>query len=429
LREGPFGRRSPAIGKAAGLRRRNYQKLTVLFAREDNTMSDTYTETTRTDWSTRIGDSIKGIMTGLVLIALSGYGLFWNEGRAVQTAKSLAEGAGLVVDIDAARVDPANEGKLVHVTGAIKAGVKPNDAEFGVTAEGLRLVRTAEMYQWQEIKKSETRKTVGGSEETVTTYSYEKGWSSSPINSQQFKVPDGHANPAMRYRGATFKGGEVTLGAFRPGEQVTGMLPESETVRVDAAMAEALRAHVSGPVQAIDGRFYLGEDPSQPRLGDMRIGYRLVPAGAVSVIGRQSGTDFTDYQTKAGDRLLMVKPGTISAADMFKNAQAENKVWTWIIRVIGMFAMFLGFRLILNPLVVVADVVPFIGNLLGAGASLVSFIVTAVVAPLVIAMAWLWYRPLVSLIVIVVGAGVALALRMLAGRRAVGAQQAAPAPA
>jgi hypothetical protein len=161
----------------------------------------------------------------------------------------------------------------------------------------------------------------------------------------------------------------------------------------------------------------------------MRIGYRLVPAGAVSVIGRQSGTDFTDYQTKAGDRLLMVKPGTISAADMFKNAQAENKVWTWIIRVIGMFAMFLGFRLILNPLVVVADVVPFIGNLLGAGASLVSFIVTAVVAPLVIAMAWLWYRPLVSLIVIVVGAGVALALRMLAGRRAVGAQQAAPAPA
>jgi len=391
-------------------------------------MSDTYTETTRKGWSTRIGESAKGVVAGVALVGLSCFGLFWNEGRAVQTAKSLAEGAGLVASIGSAQVDPANEGKLVHVTGDIKAGIRPNDAEFGVAVDGLRLLRRVEMFQWQEDKKTETRKTLGGSEETVTTYSYEQAWSTTPINSREFKVPDGHTNPAMRYSGATFNGGEVTLGAFRPGDQVTRMLPDSQDVRVDAAMAEALRARVGGPVQAVDGRFYLGNNPSQPRIGDIRIGYRLVPAGPVSVVGRQSGSDITDYQTTAGDALLMVKPGTISAADMFKNAQRENVFWTWVIRFVGAFVMYLGFFLILNPLVVIADVVPVVGNVLGAGASLVSFMLTAVLAPIVIAIAWLWYRPLISIAVLVVGAALAFGLRRLAGRR-VAVRQAAPAAA
>ena len=71
-------------------------------------MTDTYTETTTKGWSTRIGESIKGILFGIVLIGLSCMLLFWNEGRAVQTTKSLNEGAGLVVDVGTGSVDPAN---------------------------------------------------------------------------------------------------------------------------------------------------------------------------------------------------------------------------------------------------------------------------------------------------------------------------------
>ena len=62
-------------------------------------MTDTYAETTTKGWTTRIGESIKGILFGIVLIGLSCMLLFWNEGRAVQTTKSLNEGAGLVVDV------------------------------------------------------------------------------------------------------------------------------------------------------------------------------------------------------------------------------------------------------------------------------------------------------------------------------------------
>ena len=55
------------------------------------------------------------------------------------------------------------------------------------------------MYQWREDKKVETNKSVGGTEEAVTTYSYKKVWSTSSINSQEFRVREGHGNPAMRY--------------------------------------------------------------------------------------------------------------------------------------------------------------------------------------------------------------------------------------
>jgi hypothetical protein len=368
-------------------------------------------------------------VTGVVLIGLSCAALWWNEGRAIQTARSLTEGAGLVVSVDPGQVNPANEGKLIHATGNTKIGTKPNDAEFGVSVDGLRLQRTVEMFQWKETKKEETKRNTGGSEETITTYSYVQEWSDTPIDSREFKIPSGHFNPAMRYRGAVFNAGDATLGAYRLDVHLIGMLPVSQELRIDSAMAESLRARTTEIVQAIDGSFYLGANPSQPRIGDMRISYRVTPVGAVSILGQQSGTEFTGFQTRAGDRLLMVRPGTKPAADMFNDAQSENMAWTWIIRAIGTLVMFAGFRMVFNPLVVVADFIPLIGNILGAGASFVSLILTAVIAPLVIAIAWLWYRPLVSLAVIAIGTGLTYGLWMMAGRRKVTAGQPGPVPA
>lgn len=71
----------------------------------------------------------------------------------------------------------------------------------------------------------------------------------------------------------------------------------------------------------------------------------------------------------------------------------------------------------LRPLVVVADVVPLIGSVLGAGAGLVALAFTAVVAGAVIALAWLWYRPLVGASVLVIGLVIGFAAHRLAGQR------------
>jgi hypothetical protein len=393
-------------------------------------MSDSFTEVTTKSWGSRLGNSIKGVLFGLVLIVGSCIFLFWNEGRAVQTQRSLTEGASLVVSADPARVDPANDGKLVHVSGDLKPGAPLSDPDFMVSATALRLVRAVEMYQWKEETKTETRKNFGGSEETVTTYEYHRVWSESRNDSSRFKRPEGHVNPQMAYRAASYASSDATMGAFRPGTNVVNRLPANDAVPLEPSLARKLSGRVKGPVHIVDGRIYLGDNPSDPRIGDLRISFKIAPGGPTSIVARQAGTGFADYQTRAGDALLMVRPGTMSAADMFAAAQRENNILTWILRLAGVIAMFIGFMLILNPLVVVADVVPFIGSILSAGAGIVSLVLTAIVAPLVIAVAWFFYRPLVSVVVLAIGLALAYGFKRWASQRAAArkaAAQAAPA--
>ena len=58
-------------------------------------MPDSMTEVTSQSWFSRIVESIKSVLVGGAFFVLSFPVLFWNEGRAVRTAKSLEEGAGV----------------------------------------------------------------------------------------------------------------------------------------------------------------------------------------------------------------------------------------------------------------------------------------------------------------------------------------------
>lgn len=77
----------------------------------------TTTVTTSTNWFSRLGNSIKNIFVGLLLIIGAPILLFWNEGRAVKTEQSLKEGLSVVVSVNPNTIDKKNEGKLVHFSG------------------------------------------------------------------------------------------------------------------------------------------------------------------------------------------------------------------------------------------------------------------------------------------------------------------------
>ena len=139
-------------------------------------------------YGSRLVESIKGVLFGVVLFAISFPLLWWNEGRAVQTARSLEEGATSVVSVTG--LVPSNEGKLVHFSGQATTAETLADHELGVTALALRMQRNVEMYQWYE--KSESHENTGGSKTTV--YTYDKKWSPSLIRSTDFKE-SGHDNP------------------------------------------------------------------------------------------------------------------------------------------------------------------------------------------------------------------------------------------
>jgi hypothetical protein len=378
--------------------------------------SDSFTVTTHQSWLSRLGQSVVGVLIGLALIIGATILIFWNEGRAVQTTRSLTEGEGLVIAGDPAKVEPANEGKLVHVSGELATKLPLADPEFGVITPAARLVRTVEVYQWKEDSRTETKKNLGGSEDKVTTYTYTQVWSEPRIDSGRFHDPGGHENPQLRYRRFEVAARDATLGAFRPGEAALRRLAANEDFRIEPAAAGPLRDRF-GVATVADGRIFLGGDPARPRIGDTRVSYHVARTGPVSLIGRQSGADFAEFPTKAGDRLLMASAGTVSANDMFKAAEAENRMLTWILRGVGTVLMLIGFALIGGPLSVVGSVVPFIGEVFAAGVGLIALLMTAIVVPVVIAIAWFWYRPLVSIAVLVVGFGIIALVRMRASRR------------
>jgi hypothetical protein len=384
----------------------------------ESPQGDSFSERTHVSWGRKLTESIVAVGIGIALVLAMSALLFWNEGRAVQTYRSLDEGAHLVVKADAARVDPANDAKLVHVQGDLEAAAPVADSALGIQTKAARLVRHVEMFQWKEEQRTETRKNVGGSEERTTTYTYVRTWESRRIDSSRFRQPAGHQNPQMRFSEYQATAKDATLGAFRPGAAALSRIPASEAKPIPADAAQQFQGRSDlGPAQVVDGALYLGPNPSEPRVGDLRITYKIAPLGPTSFIARQVGADLQEYQTKAGDALLLARSGLVAPEAMFAQAQAENRILTWVLRLVGAIFMFVGFVLILRPIAVLGDVVPFIGSILGAGTALAALLLTMVVAPLVVAIAWLFFRPLVSIAVIAVGAAIAYGLHQLAARR------------
>ena len=70
----------------------------------------------------------------------------------------------------------------------------------------------------------------------------------------------------------------------------------------------------------------------------------------------------------------------------------------------SLLSLFVGFILIFRILSVLGDVIPFVGSLVGFATGLVSFVLALVVGGIVIAIGWLFVRPLLS-ISLIIGAG------------------------
>lgn len=387
---------------------------------------DSYTEVTEQSWFSRIGGAFKGIIFGLLLFVAAFVLLFWNEGRAVKTYKTLKEGSGAVVSVPADRIDPANQGKLVHVTGKAVTEATLADSIFGVSANALKLRREVEMYQWQEHSKSEEKKKLGGGTETVTTYSYSKEWSGHAINSSSFKK-SGHENPgSMPYQHTEQLAQPVTLGAFTLPASLVGKIGGAQQLPVNNNMP--LPKELEGRAQRQDGGFYIGDNPASPQIGDVRIRFEIVPQQDISVVAEQSGSTFTPYQTKAGGTVELLQEGIKTAAAMFEKAQHDNAILTWILRAVGFFLMFFGLSMMLKVFSVLADVLPFIGNLVGAGTGIISFLIAAVLSLLTIAVAWIVFRPLLGIGLIAAAAVLAFLIKGKMGKAAPQAAMPPPPP-
>ena len=116
---------------------------------------DSYTETSSQSWGSRLMESIKGVLVGLILFIAAFPVLWMNEGCAIKTAKGLDEGVKVVTSVKADAVDPANNGKEVHMTGSAVTDEVLADKNFGISQKCIKLIRNVEMFQWKEESHSE----------------------------------------------------------------------------------------------------------------------------------------------------------------------------------------------------------------------------------------------------------------------------------
>ncbi len=369
--------------------------------------NDTVTVTTTKSWFSRIGSAISGIIFGVILFLGSFLLLTWNEGRAIHRAKTLEAGASQVITVSADERVAANEGKLVHLNGEAVAEGPVTDPVFGVTAAALKLRRDVEMYQWKQTEKSETKKKLGGGEETTTTYSYEKDWSSSLIDSSQFHVPAGHKNPdSMGVESDTFVADGIHVGAFDMPESLVAFINNYVPRPVTAGEAEKAAKKQSADIRAgAGGALFVGQDPANPKVGDLRVKFQTAAPGPVSIIAGQVGHTLEPFAIGELGTIELLKTGTFSAASMFQQEKEGNAMLTWILRLAGFVMMLFGLLLITNVVSVVASVIPFLGDIVGAGTGLLAIAVALPLTLGTIALAWLAYRPLIGVPLFLAAAG------------------------
>jgi hypothetical protein len=373
-------------------------------------MANLFTEVTRVGWFGRARNSVGGAVFGVVLFLLAIALLFWNEGRAVQTAQSLEEGKSAFVEADAGAVNPANEGKLVHLTAQTRSDETLHDTLFGVSANAIKLSRNVEMYQWTQRSATRTRRELGGGEERTTDYTYQKEWKPAAVDSSAFKVPLGHENPAMTVQSQTLVAEKVMAGPYLLSSNLKNQIGAFEPLAANEAVADGFRL--------VDGTFYKGANPAAPEVGDMRVSFQVVRPGTVSLLARQAGATFGPYQSHAGDTLEELMVGAVDGKGMFTQLEQQNTALTWGMRAAGFFFMWIGCMLIATPLRVLADVVPFVGSLVGAGVALLSGLLASVLSLVTIAVAWIFYRPLLGIaLLLLAGAGVWVITKVNGNRR------------
>ena len=400
-----------------------------------------YQTTSSQSWFSRLGGAFKGVLIGLIIFII-GFPVLWNnEHDAVRNTNALNELQKVTIDVGKPEIQAENEGKPVFMTGPAATQDVLTDPIFGISENAIRLSREVEIYQYVEQQHSETKKKMGGGTETVTTYTYEPAWVQAPIDSNTFENPDARTTcrnvGIMRFQDDELMAANVSFGAFKFGPEIIAKIGGSKgyTLAPDFQLPQQLKvlgARIEGEYvivpytapatttanainQAVNAVAGTGDANAagqaianavvpQPvtQIGDLRVKFAITKPHDVSLIAVQKGDTFTDYTAKNGKKQFLFRDGTHTATDLFEAKAASNKMKRWFFRAIGFILMYIGMGMVFRPLSVLADVIPFIGTIVGKGTSFVAFIIAAICSLVTIAIAWITYRPILAISLLVV---------------------------
>ena len=420
-----------------------------------------YQEQKTTGYGTRVGNSFKAIGSGLIMFCIGTALLWWNEGRTVKTEKMLDEVGGNYVEMENPnKRDASLDGELICGTALATTEDSLSDAQFGVGAKAIALHRKVEYYQWVESSEEKSEDKLGGKEVTTTTYTYSKKWVSTPVESSEFKDPayqnkntvlttveesDQYAenvsfgayklNEALIHRISSSEGLDLAIsedllkdldknaqvayerfyGTKKTASKAVEQ-PAETTVLSDSAkaVADSLKAVndsiIKNAVNKKDLEYvhqagnvlYFGRVPGSPEVGDVRVTFEKVVPAKVTIMAVVDGDSFKPYKAKNGKRFQTLVMGKRSGDDIIEADKEANNMWLWLLRGVGVLLVIGGLKGIFGFLETILKVVPFIANIFGWGVGVVCTIIGVAWSLIVIAIAWLFYRPILGITLLVI---------------------------
>lgn len=378
---------------------------------------------------------------------------------------SEAEGAYVEME-NPNKKDASLDGELVCATALATTEDSLSDTQFGIGAKAISLQRKVEYYQWTEHAQESSEDKLGGKEVTTTTYTYTKEWTSEPIQSSEFKDPAYQQKNMVltTFDDSDWWAENVSFGAYKLNESLvrrisseeplelaisndllqaldkqtlvayerfhgpatpktpgTNPLPsatvpdlvkvtnDSARIANDSikAVTDSLMAHAENQVSLqyvhqAGNMLYIGLVPGAPEVGDVRVTWTQIIPAKVTIISQVDGDTFKPYKAKNGKRFQTLVMGKKDAADIFESAHNSNTFWLWTLRIIGILLVIAGLKGFFGILETLFKVVPFLAGIVGWGIGLVCTVVGIVWSLIIIALAWLFYRPLLGITLLVV---------------------------
>lgn len=334
------------------------------------------------------------IFIGFILFLVSFFVLFINEYIYVNSLKiaDFAEKNAIVTSSN--NISPANENKLVHLTGQAYSQETLTDSIISIP-NAIALFRDTEIYQWQEI---ETKK----DDTSTPKYEYRKVWSKFLIDSSNFQNKY-YSNPTeMKYKELDLYAQNVGFGNFYLSESI---------IKNIKSRSKILQLPYSSNFRVYNGFYFTGMNYDNPVIGDQKLAYSFIPSGVkLSVIAKQSGNRLESMNSKYGN-FTIVSSGTKNLKDMLTEYRNDNSNKTWIFRGIGLLLMLIGLNMMIMPVANIGGMIPVLGQITKFAAVLSTFILTISLGTITIAAGWLFFRPEIAIPLIIIAIFTIISLR------------------
>lgn len=194
-------------------------------------------------------------------------------------------------------------------------------------------------------------------------------------------------------------------------DSIKALLPDSVKAQLDSlqavndsivkSMANAENKKDLQYIHQAGNVLYFGRVPGAPEVGDVRVTFEKVVPAKVTVMAVVDGDTFKPFKAKNGKRFQTLVMGQKSGDEIIEAEKEANNMILWFLRILGVMIVIGGLKGIFGFIETILKVVPFIAGIFGWGVGLVCTVLGVVWSLIVIALAWLFYRPLLGISLLV----------------------------